>query len=106
VIGGLNYGLFEERLMDPTTGVMLNPDMELYKLAGLSDIPEIIVIAYEPDEIKARGVIGVGEPPTISTAAAIGNAVSNAIGVRVPEWPMSPRNVLNALASASKEGKA
>jgi len=106
VIGGLNYGLFEERVMDPTTGGMLNPDMELYKLAGASDIPEIIVRAYEPDEVKARGVIGVGEPPTVSTAAAIGNAVTNAIGVRVTEWPMSPRNVLNALAKASKEGKA
>lgn len=102
VIGGLNYGLFEERIMDPITGVMLNPDMEMYKLAGASDIPEIIVKAYEPDDQKARGVIGVGEPPTISTAAAIGNAVANAIGVRVPEWPMSPRNVLNALAAASK----
>jgi xanthine dehydrogenase YagR molybdenum-binding subunit len=106
VIGGLNYGLFEERLVDPTTGTMLNPDMEWYKLAGAADIPEIIVRAYEPPEQKARGVIGVGEPPTISTAAAIGNAVTNAIGVRVPDWPMSPRNVLNALATASKEGKA
>jgi xanthine dehydrogenase YagR molybdenum-binding subunit len=106
VIGGLNYGLFEERIMDTTTGVMLNPDMELYKLAGASDIPEIDVIAYDTPEMKARGVIGVGEPPTISTAAAIGNAVTNAIGVRVPNWPMTPMNVLNALASASKEGKA
>ena len=107
VIGGLNYGLFEERIMDPITGVMLNPDMELYKLAGASDIPEIVVQAYEPPEQKKRGVIGVGEPPTISTAAAIGNAVANAIGVRVPEWPMSPRNVLNALASqANKNGEA
>jgi len=106
VIMGLNYGLFEERLVDPTTGTMLNPDMEWYKLAGAADIPEIIVRAYEPPEIKARGVIGVGEPPTISTAAAIGNAVANAIGVRVAEWPMTPRNVLNALAMASKEGKA
>lgn len=104
VIGGLNYGLFEERIMDPVTGVMLNPDMELYKLAGASDIPEIVVRAYEPEDQKARGVIGVGEPPTIATAAAIGNAVSNAIGVRVPEWPMTPRNILNALAN--KEGKA
>jgi xanthine dehydrogenase YagR molybdenum-binding subunit len=103
VIGGLNYGLFEERVMDPVSGVMLNPDMELYKLAGASDVPEIVVRAYEPDEIKARGVIGVGEPPTISTAAAIANAVTNAVGVRVPEWPMTPRNVLNALATASKE---
>jgi xanthine dehydrogenase YagR molybdenum-binding subunit len=106
VIMGLNYGLFEERLVDPTTGRMLNPDMEWYKLAGASDIPEIIVRAYEPDDQRARGVIGVGEPPTISTAAAIGNAVTNAIGVRVPEWPMSPRNVLNALATASREGRA
>jgi xanthine dehydrogenase YagR molybdenum-binding subunit len=103
VIGGLNYGLFEERIMDPMTGVMLNADMEMYKLAGASDIPEIIVKAYEPDDQKARGVIGIGEPPTIATAAAIGNAVANAIGVRVPDWPMSPRNVLNALATASKE---
>ena len=106
VIGGLNYGLFEERIVDPTTGTMVNPDMEWYKLAGAADIPEIIVRAYEPPEQKARGVIGVGEPATISTAAAIGNAVTNAIGVRVSEWPMTPRNVLNALATASKEGKA
>ncbi len=99
VIGGLNYALFEERVMDPTTGLFLNADMELYKLAGASDMPEIIVEAYHTPEMRKRGVIGVGEPPTISTAAAIGNAVTNAIGVRVPNWPMSPMNVLNALAS-------
>jgi xanthine dehydrogenase YagR molybdenum-binding subunit len=98
VIGGLNYGLFEERVMDPGSGRMLNPDMELYKLAGPSDIPEIVCKAYDTPEMRARGVIGVGEPPVIGTAAAIGNAVSNAIGVRVPHWPMSPMNVLNALA--------
>jgi xanthine dehydrogenase YagR molybdenum-binding subunit len=102
VIGGINYALFEEQVMDPTSGVMLNADMELYKLLGASDMPEIVVEAYQPAEVKARGVIGVGEPPTISTAAAIANAVANAIGVRVPRWPMSPKNVLEALASASK----
>ena len=47
VIMGLNYGLFEEVVVNPTTGRMLNPDMEWYKLAGASDIPEIIVRAYE-----------------------------------------------------------
>jgi xanthine dehydrogenase YagR molybdenum-binding subunit len=107
IIGGLNYGLFEERIMDPTSGVMLNPDMEFYKIAGASDMPEIIIEAYETPEMKARGVIGVGEPATVGTAAAIGNAVTNAIGVRVPDWPMTPMNILNALASASKaNGKA
>lgn len=104
VIGGLNYGMFEERVVDPISGRMLNPDMELYQLAGASDIPEIVVHAYEPPEQKKRGVIGIGEPPTIGTAAAIGNAVSNALGVRVPHWPMTPMNILNALAA--QEGKA
>ena len=100
VIGSINYGLFEERVMDPTTGIFLNPDMEMYKLAGPSDMPDIEVIAYEPPEIKARGVIGVGEPPTISTSAAIANAVANATGVRVPNFPLSPMNVLDALSKA------
>ena len=105
VIGSINYGMFEERIMDPATGIMLNPDMEFYKLAGAADIPEIVVRAYEPPEIKARGPIGVGEPPTVSTSAAISNAVANAIGVRVPHLPLSPMNVLAALAKKN-EGKA
>jgi xanthine dehydrogenase YagR molybdenum-binding subunit len=100
VIMGLNYGLFEELVMDPTTGLCLNPDMELYKLAGASDIPEIEIIRYDNEQMRKRGVIGVGEPPTIATAAAIGNAVANALGTRVPNFPMSPWNVLNALAKA------
>ena len=67
VIGGLNYGLFEERVMDPTTGRDAQPRHGAVQARrGVSDIPEIVVKAYETDEMKARGVIGVGEPPTIS----------------------------------------
>lgn len=88
--------------MDPISGRMLNPDMELYQLAGASDIPQIVIHAYEPPLQKSRGVIGIGEPPTIGTAAAIGNAVSNAVGVRVTHWPMTPMNILNALTQAGK----
>ena len=50
-------------------------------------------------DMPERGVIGIGEPPTISTAAAIGNAVFNAIGVRVPNAPFTPERVLAALAN-------
>jgi xanthine dehydrogenase YagR molybdenum-binding subunit len=42
-------------------------------------------------------VIGIGEPPTISTHAAIGNAIHNALGVRVGRTPFSPENVLATL---------
>jgi xanthine dehydrogenase YagR molybdenum-binding subunit len=44
-----------------------------------------------------RGVIGIGEPATIPTAAAIANAVSNAIGKRVTRLPITPANVLGLL---------
>ncbi len=95
VIMGVNYALFEERIMDRATGRQVNPDMEFYKLGGIRDMPKIIVEMYDMPE---RGVIGIGEPPTISTAAAIGNAVFNAIGVRVPHAPYTPERVLEALA--------
>lgn len=95
VIMGLNYALFEEVIADQQTGRIVNPDMEFYKLGGINDMPKIIV---EMMDMPERGVIGIGEPPTISTHAAIGNAIFNALGVRVPETPFSPQNVLNALA--------
>jgi xanthine dehydrogenase YagR molybdenum-binding subunit len=95
VIMGVNYALFEERIMDRITGRQVNPDMEFYKLAGIQDIPQIIVHMHDMPE---RGVIGIGEPPTISTCAAIGNAIFNAIGVRVPFAPYTPERVLERLA--------
>jgi xanthine dehydrogenase YagR molybdenum-binding subunit len=97
VIMGICSSLFEERIMDSQTGRMLNPDMEFYKLAGIGDIGEIIAhvdIAPEHDE---RGVIGLGEPPAVGPNAAIGNAIANAIGVRVAVLPATPDKVLAAL---------
>jgi xanthine dehydrogenase YagR molybdenum-binding subunit len=44
-------------------------------------------------------VIGIGEPPVIPTAAAIANAVANALGVRVGVLPLTPKRVLDALAA-------
>lgn len=100
VIMGLNYALFEENILDSTTGRQVNPDMEFYKLGGIKDMPQIVVHMMDMPE---RGVIGIGEPPTISTHAAIGNAIFNALGVRVPETPFTPDRVLAALAK--KGGK-
>ncbi|HKB05041.1 MAG TPA: xanthine dehydrogenase family protein molybdopterin-binding subunit [Gemmataceae bacterium] len=99
VIMGLNYALFEECIRDRVTGRQVNPDMEFYKLGGLGDMPKITVHMMDMPE---RGVIGIGEPPTISTAAAIGNAVFNAIGVRVGILPLTPKRVLDALAKGGK----
>jgi xanthine dehydrogenase YagR molybdenum-binding subunit len=98
LIMGVTYSLFEEKVMDGTTGRMLNPNMEFYKLAGIGDIGELVVHMMTGPGYDERGVIGLGEPPVISPGAAISNAVANAIGVRVSTLPLTPDKVLAALA--------
>jgi xanthine dehydrogenase YagR molybdenum-binding subunit len=106
MIMGISSALYEEKVMDPTTGRMLNADMEFYRLAGLNDIPELKAHMMTGKGYDERGVIGLGEPPAISPCAAISNAVANAIGVRVPFVPITPDRVLAALNqnSAQKAG--
>jgi xanthine dehydrogenase YagR molybdenum-binding subunit len=94
IIMGLGFALYEHRILDRNTAQMVNPNMEFYLLPGLSDVPEIDVTIVDQPE---RGVVGLGEPPTISTAAAVANAVSNAIGARIRSLPVSPQTVLMAL---------
>jgi xanthine dehydrogenase YagR molybdenum-binding subunit len=97
LVMSISSSLFEEKVMDATTGRMLNADMEFYRLAGLNDIPELVVHMMTGKGYDERGVIGLGEPPVISGGAAISNAVANAIGVRVPFLPLTPDRVLASL---------
>ncbi len=94
ILMGIGYALYEERVMDKTSGVVLNPNFETYKLLGLGDAPEIEVVLLDMPE---RGVIGIGEPVTIPTASAVANAVANALGVRVNGLPITPQRVLDAV---------
>jgi len=99
VTQGLSAGLFEERVMDDTTGNPTNPNLRDYKIATSLDIPGITPIFV--DIVDARlnnlGTKGLGEPPRIPSSAAIANAVYNAVGVHVREIPMTPKRVLAAL---------
>jgi len=100
LIMGIAYALSEERVMDNRTGRFINADLENYKLPRIGDIGELVVHMYQPDSEYERGVVGLGEPPVISTGAAISNAVANATGVRVPIQPLTPQRVLEALKGA------
>jgi xanthine dehydrogenase YagR molybdenum-binding subunit len=97
IISGVNYALMEERILDRNTANMVNPNMEWYLIAGQSDIPEIDVVLMDQPE---RGVIGIGEPPAVATAAAIANAVRNATGVTVRSIPITPDKLLAELQRA------
>ena len=97
IIMSICSALMEERVMDQATGRVLNPDMEFYKLAGIGDIGEVQVHMEIIPENDKRGIIGLGEPCAIGGLASIANAVANALGVRVPEVPMTADRVLAAL---------
>jgi xanthine dehydrogenase YagR molybdenum-binding subunit len=100
VIMAIAYSIYEQRILDPKTAAFLNCELADYKLPRLGDIGDIVVELYEPDSERARGVIGLGEPPVISGGAAISNAVCNALGVRVPVLPLTPQRVLDAIKKA------
>jgi xanthine dehydrogenase YagR molybdenum-binding subunit len=100
MIMGVAYALAEERVMDSKTGRFLNANLKDYALSRIGDIGELVAIMYQPDSEYQRGVVGLGEPPVIAPGAAISNAVHNAIGVRVPTIPLTPKRVLDALKGA------
>ena len=93
---GIGYAISEELIMQD--GKVLNPNFHNYKLLTANDIPEINFYPVETfDEEGPYGAKGVGEAPLIPTAAAIANAVSNAIGVNITELPLNPERVLKAI---------
>jgi xanthine dehydrogenase YagR molybdenum-binding subunit len=104
MIMGIATALYEEKVMDHTTGRMLNPNMDFYRLAGIGDIGELVVHMMTGKGYDERGPIGLGEPPTVGPMAAISNAVANAIGARVPFIPLTPDRVVAALGSANQGG--
>lgn len=98
VIQGISYALFEERRMDRNLGDMVNPTFDTYKILGAKDCPQIdVVMTSVISGFNNAGIMGLGEPATVPTAAAVANAVYHALGVQVPELPMTPARVLSAL---------
>jgi len=99
------YALTEEVKMKD--GKILNPNFRDYKLLLAPDMPENEVLeidTYEPE--GPFGAKEAGEGLTNPTAGAIGNAVYNAVGVRITELPITPEKVLKALeekAAATKD---
>jgi xanthine dehydrogenase molybdenum-binding subunit len=77
---------------------VLNPDFLDYRLFTSADMPEIESIIIETDDpMGPFGAKGVGEMGGTPTAAAIANAVYNAVGIRMTHLPMTPDRVLKAL---------
>ena len=97
VVMGIGQALSEGTQLDDD-GRHRNAHLLDYKLVTASDAPQIDIAWIETDTPNAgpKGSKGVGEPPCVPTAGAIGNAIAKVIGARVRELPMTPERVWEA----------
>ncbi len=94
---GIGWALNEEYVYDGD-GVLENPGFLDYRVPVASDLPMIDTQIVEvPNANHPYGVRGCGETPIVAPLAAVGNAVSHAIGVRMTNLPLSPPKVLAAI---------
>jgi CO/xanthine dehydrogenase Mo-binding subunit len=94
----------EDQPMDE--GKILNPSLADYKVIRSLDMPDTRIIeidTYEPE--GPFGAKEAGEGLTNPTAAAIANAVRNAVGVSITDLPITPEKILKALKEKEKEKK-
>jgi CO/xanthine dehydrogenase Mo-binding subunit len=99
-VQGIGFALYEQMLIKD--GKVLNASLLDYKLPTILDIPDVQAEIIEiPDAKGPFGAKGVGEPPLIGPAAAIANAIYDAVGVRITELPCTPEKILRALETGS-----
>jgi xanthine dehydrogenase YagR molybdenum-binding subunit len=103
LIGGMIWGvgsaLHEQAVIDPRFGSFVNHDLAGYHVPVHADIPavEAIMLAGFDDKSNPLGSKGVGELGICGAGAAVANAIYNACGVRVRDYPITPDKVLGGL---------
>jgi xanthine dehydrogenase YagR molybdenum-binding subunit len=103
LIGAMTFGvgmaLLEEGIIDPRSGAFVNRDLAGYLVPVHADISEIDAVVLEDFDDKANvlGVKGLGELGICGAGAAIANAVFNATGVRVRDFPITLDKLLAGL---------
>jgi xanthine dehydrogenase YagR molybdenum-binding subunit len=103
LIGGMTFGvgmaLLEEAVVDLRSGAFVNCDLAGYLVPVHADIPVIDAVILDGFDDKANvlGVKGLGELGICGAGAAVGNAVFNATGVRVRDFPITLDKLLPAL---------
>jgi len=101
IIGGVTQGLgwaLYERYVYDENGQLLTSTLMDYALPQSTEVPRIIPLLVEvPSPLGPFGAKGVGEPPVVPVGAAIANAVFDAVGVRVPDLPITPERLFKAM---------
>ncbi|MEZ5263720.1 MAG: xanthine dehydrogenase family protein molybdopterin-binding subunit [Acidimicrobiales bacterium] len=108
VAQGIGFALTESQLTDGRLGTVVNASLEDYLVPTVADTCAVhhAVVGVADEAANPLGVKGIGELPMIAVPAAIANAVSDAIGVRITELPITRRRVLDAVALAGRAARS
>ena len=102
---GIDSAIFEETIIDRRTGHIVNANMIDYKWRSFSELPVIDNVVMEtPFPSHRFHAVGVGEVSTSPGPSAVLMAVSNAIGARLFEYPVTPDRILKALGKTGSSG--
>jgi putative selenate reductase molybdopterin-binding subunit len=98
VVKSMGHALYEEMIFD-AEGHCLNPDLRSYGVPMIGDIPDVFeaVLIDTNDPYGPFGAKSVAEISVNGAAPAIANAIHDAVGVWIRDWPFSPEKVLRAL---------
>jgi xanthine dehydrogenase YagR molybdenum-binding subunit len=106
IVMGIGFAMTEFRQLDGgRTGRLLNKNWHDYKLPTALDVPvdmESLPVETHDPEANNTGAKGLGEPVTIPTAAAIGNALSMATGIRFTRSPVTPIEMRSRLSDTKE----
>jgi xanthine dehydrogenase YagR molybdenum-binding subunit len=102
MIWGLGQALMEESVVDPRYGLFVNHDLAEYHVPVNADVPEVEAVFLDEQDDKGNplGIKGIGELGICGAGAAVANAVYNATGIRVREFPITLDKLLPALPVA------
>jgi xanthine dehydrogenase molybdenum-binding subunit len=102
---GIDSAIFEETILDPTIGRILNANMIDYKWRTTAELPVIDNIILEtPIDSNRFRAVGVGEVATSPGPSAVLMAASNAVGTWMESYPVTPEKVLKALQEKARQG--
>lgn len=103
MIWGVGSALHEEAIIDPRFGFFVNHNLAEYHVPVHADIPaiEAIFLPEVDDKTNPLKIKGVGELGICGAGAALANAVFNACGVRIRDYPLTLDKVLAALPAVA-----
>lgn len=100
MIWGIGSALHEEGVVDGRSGQFVNHDLAEYHVPSHADVPhiDVVFLAEQDDKANPLRIKGVGELGICGAGAAVTNAIYNACGVRVRDYPVTLDKLISGMS--------